>query len=88
MKVFLSMHIKKKDISFLFSNDTLWNNLEEPEILNANEFEELFAKTVTQPKKKALSEAYEKKAKARKVTHQLFNTFSVCAVCDLAARGR
>lgn len=56
--------------SFLFSNHTLWNNLEEPKILNANEFEELFAKTITQPKKKPLSEAYEKKAKARKVTHR------------------
>lgn len=57
-------------LSFLFSNDTLWNNLEEPKILNANEFEELFAKTITQPKKKPLSEAYEKKAKARKVTQR------------------
>lgn len=64
-------------ISLPFSNDTLWNKLEEPKILNAKEFEELFAKTVTQPKKKPLSEAYEKKAKARKVTHPVPFTFAI-----------
>lgn len=50
------------------SNNTLWNILEELKIVNANEFEDLFAKTTTQAKKKPLSEAYEKKAKAKKVT--------------------
>lgn len=46
---------------------TLWNTLEEPNIINASEFEDLFAKTTTQTKKKPLSEAYEKKAKTRKI---------------------
>ncbi|KAA8583009.1 hypothetical protein FQN60_015555 [Etheostoma spectabile] len=48
-------------------NKTLWNILEEPDIINASEFEELFAKTTTQTKRKPLSEAYQKKAKARKI---------------------
>lgn len=42
--------------------------MEEPNIINASEFEDLFAKTTTQTKKKPLSEAYEKKAKTRKVS--------------------
>lgn len=50
------------------SNNTLWNVLEEPHIINATEFEDLFAKTTTKAKRKPLSEAYEKKAKAKKVT--------------------
>lgn len=74
-------------ISLPFSNDTLWNNLEEPKILNAKEFEELFAKTVTQPKKKPLSEAYEKKAKARKVTQPvpftLVISYSLRLMCNV-----
>lgn len=65
------------DISFLFSNNTLWKNLEEPKILNAKEFEELFAQTITHPKKKPLSEAYEKKAKAKKVTCQVTDFITV-----------
>lgn len=56
---------------FSLSNNTLWNVLEEPNIINASEFEDLFAKTTTQTKRKPLSEAYEKKAKARKVTHKI-----------------
>ncbi|XP_068199214.1 formin isoform X3 [Antennarius striatus] len=48
-------------------NNTLWNILEEPNIINTSEFEELFAKTTTQTKKKPLSEAYEKKTKAKKI---------------------
>ncbi|XP_068564522.1 formin [Cebidichthys violaceus] len=48
-------------------NKTLWNILEEPNIINSSEFEDLFAKTTTQTKKKPLSEAYEKKAKDRKI---------------------
>ncbi|XP_036003136.1 formin isoform X2 [Fundulus heteroclitus] len=46
---------------------SLWNVLEEPHIINANEFEDLFAKTTTVEKRKPLSEAYEKKAKAKKI---------------------
>lgn len=41
--------------------------MEEPKIVNACEFENLFAKSSTQNKKKPLSEAYEKKAKPKKV---------------------
>ncbi|KAM4529252.1 formin [Fundulus diaphanus] len=46
---------------------SLWNVLEEPHIINANEFEDLFAKTTTVEKRKPLSETYEKKAKAKKI---------------------
>ncbi|TMS11985.1 Formin [Larimichthys crocea] len=53
------------------NNNTLWNVLEEPDIINTSEFEDLFAKTTTQTKKKPLSEAYEKKAKARKIVKLL-----------------
>ncbi|XP_045551526.1 formin [Salmo salar] len=49
------------------NKDTLWNSLVEPDIINTTEFEDLFSKTTLQTKKKPLSEAYEKKAKARKV---------------------
>lgn len=49
------------------NTNTLWNRLEEPNIVNTSEFEDLFAKTTTQSKRKPLSEAYEKKAKARKI---------------------
>ncbi|KAF7656298.1 hypothetical protein LDENG_00043980 [Lucifuga dentata] len=49
------------------NNNTLWNHLEEPDIININEFEDLFAKATTQTKRKPLSEAYEKKVKARKI---------------------
>ncbi|XP_063757989.1 formin isoform X1 [Eleginops maclovinus] len=49
------------------SKSTLWNILEEPNIINPGQFEELFAKTITHTKRKPLSEAYEKKAKARKI---------------------
>lgn len=41
--------------------------MDEPKIVNANEFENLFGKSSTQSKKKPLSEAYEKKAKPKKV---------------------
>nr|XP_040015949.1 formin-like isoform X2 [Gasterosteus aculeatus aculeatus] len=47
-------------------NKTMWNMLEEPNI-NTSEFENLFAKTSSQTKKKPLSEAYQKKAKDRKI---------------------
>ncbi|XP_076023870.1 formin [Genypterus blacodes] len=49
------------------NNNTLWNSLEEAAIINTSEFEDLFAKTTAQIKRKPLSEAYEKKAKARKI---------------------
>ncbi|XP_016384671.1 formin [Sinocyclocheilus rhinocerous] len=48
-------------------NNILWSFLEEPEIINTNEFAELFAKATSPTKRKPLSEAYEKKTKARKV---------------------
>ncbi|XP_070776194.1 formin-like [Enoplosus armatus] len=49
------------------NNNTLWGSLEEPNLVNANEFEDLFSKATPQPKKKPLSDTYEKKAKAKKV---------------------
>lgn len=52
---------------FSHSNNTLWGSLEEPDITNTNEFEDLFSKATLQPKKKPLSDTYEKKAKAKKV---------------------
>ncbi|XP_022541409.2 formin [Astyanax mexicanus] len=48
-------------------NDTLWSSLKEPAIINTNEFAELFAKMSTPAKRKPLSEAYEKKVKAKKI---------------------
>lgn len=62
---------KKKDVSLSLSNNTLWNILEEPKIIDARDFEHLFAKTTTQTKRKPLSETYEKKAKARKVMRKI-----------------
>nr|XP_043904409.1 formin isoform X1 [Solea senegalensis] len=47
--------------------NTMWNVLEEPKIINTNAFEDLFAKITTHTKRKPLSEAYEKKAKSRKI---------------------
>lgn len=52
---------------FSHSNNTLWGSLDEPDITNTNEFEDLFSKATLQPKKKPLSDTYEKKAKAKKV---------------------
>ncbi|KAA0711618.1 Formin Limb deformity protein [Triplophysa tibetana] len=48
------------------NNGTLWNALEEPDIINTTEFEELFSKASVQPKKKPLSDTYEKKNKPKK----------------------
>lgn len=48
---------------------TLWESLEEPDILDTTEFEYLFSKDTTQEKRKPLSETYEKKSKAKKVFH-------------------
>lgn len=49
------------------NNNTLWGSLEEPNITNTNEFEDLFSKATLQPKKKPLSDTYEKKAKTKKL---------------------
>ncbi|XP_035241995.1 formin isoform X1 [Anguilla anguilla] len=49
------------------SNNTLWGSLEEPNIVDAQEFEDLFSKTTLQPKKKPLSDTFEKKVKAKKI---------------------
>ncbi|KAJ4939118.1 hypothetical protein JOQ06_028579 [Pogonophryne albipinna] len=48
------------------NNNTLWGSLEEPN-LDANEFEDLFSKATLQPKKKPLSDTFEKKAKTKKI---------------------
>ncbi|XP_066533933.1 formin [Hoplias malabaricus] len=48
-------------------NDTVWSSLKEPAIINTNEFAELFAKMSSPTKRKPLSEAFEKKAKAKKI---------------------
>ncbi|XP_051500904.1 formin [Myxocyprinus asiaticus] len=48
-------------------NNMMWSSLEEPDIINTNEFAELFAKATAPTKRKPLSEAYEKKGKAKKV---------------------
>ncbi|XP_073683598.1 uncharacterized protein [Garra rufa] len=49
------------------NNNTLWNSLEEPDIIDPKEFEELFSKAAIQAKKKPLSDSYEKKSKAKKI---------------------
>ncbi|XP_053330587.1 formin-1 isoform X2 [Spea bombifrons] len=49
------------------SNPTLWESLSEPNIADPKEFEDLFSKASLQPKKKPLSETYEKKTKAKKI---------------------
>uniref|UniRef100_A0A8C7Q1V1 Formin 1 n=1 Tax=Oncorhynchus mykiss TaxID=8022 RepID=A0A8C7Q1V1_ONCMY len=49
------------------NKNTLWNSLEEPDIINTTEFEDLFSKTTVQTKRKPLAEAYEKKSKAKKI---------------------
>ncbi|KAF1374981.1 hypothetical protein PFLUV_G00234670 [Perca fluviatilis] len=49
------------------NNNTLWGSLEEPNIVDANEFEDLFSKATLQPVKKPLADTYEKKAKTKKI---------------------
>ncbi|KAG7259068.1 hypothetical protein CRUP_026600, partial [Coryphaenoides rupestris] len=49
------------------SNNTLWGSLEEPPIADLREFEDLFSKATLQPRKKPLSDTYEKKAKTKKI---------------------
>ncbi|KGL72298.1 Formin, partial [Tinamus guttatus] len=46
---------------------TLWDSLEEPDLLDTTEFEYLFSKDTAQEKRKPLSETYEKKTKAKKI---------------------
>ncbi|XP_009688248.1 formin-1 isoform X2 [Struthio camelus] len=46
---------------------TLWDSLEEPDLLDTTEFEYLFSKDTAQEKRKPLSETYEKKMKAKKI---------------------
>jgi hypothetical protein len=57
-----------KSLSLVSSNNTLWGSLEEPDIVDTKEFEDLFSKATLQPKKKPLSDSYEKKAKTKKVS--------------------
>ncbi|CAL8314946.1 unnamed protein product [Lota lota] len=52
-------------------SDSLWNSLEPPSLINNEEFEDLFAKGMTQANRKPLAEAYEKKAKTRKIVKLL-----------------
>ena len=49
------------------SNNTLWGSLMEPDIVDTELFEELFSKATQQPKKKPLSDTFQKKTKAKKV---------------------
>ncbi|XP_048106058.1 formin-1 [Alosa alosa] len=49
------------------NDDTLWSSLEEPSIVDPFEFEDLFAKATLQTKRKPLSEAYERRSKAKKI---------------------
>uniref|UniRef100_A0A8C8RSH3 Formin 1 n=1 Tax=Pelusios castaneus TaxID=367368 RepID=A0A8C8RSH3_9SAUR len=49
------------------SRPTLWDSLEEPDIVDTGEFEYLFSKDAVQEKRKRLSESYEKKTKSKKI---------------------
>lgn len=53
------------------TNKTLWGTLKEPDIVNTNEFEDLFSKATIKEKKKPLSDTYEKKTKAKKIVKLL-----------------
>ncbi|XP_048852646.1 formin-like [Brienomyrus brachyistius] len=52
-------------------NNTLWSSLEEPPILNTKEFEDLFCKSIMQPKKKSLCKSYEEGPKVKKTVKLL-----------------
>uniref|UniRef100_A0A3B5KN78 Formin 1 n=1 Tax=Takifugu rubripes TaxID=31033 RepID=A0A3B5KN78_TAKRU len=71
MKPLYWNRIQIQDNKYVEYNNTLWGSLEEPHIANANEFEDLFSKATPQPKKKPLSDTYEKKAKAKKIVKLL-----------------
>nr|XP_025045249.1 formin-1 isoform X1 [Pelodiscus sinensis] len=66
MKPLYWTRIQIKDSSKT-SIPTLWDSLEEPDIVDTSEFEYLFSKNAVQEKRKRLSEAYEKKTKAKKI---------------------
>uniref|UniRef100_A0A8D0LD25 Formin 1 n=1 Tax=Sphenodon punctatus TaxID=8508 RepID=A0A8D0LD25_SPHPU len=66
MKPLYWTRIQIKDSSQTFVS-TLWESLEEPDILDTHEFESLFSKDTTHEKKKPLSDSYEKKTKAKKI---------------------
>uniref|UniRef100_A0A4W5N549 Formin 1 n=1 Tax=Hucho hucho TaxID=62062 RepID=A0A4W5N549_9TELE len=66
MEVYLPQS-QTKSVSLVSSNNTLWGSLEEPDIVDTKEFEDLFSKATLQPKKKPLSDTYEKKAKTKKI---------------------
>ncbi|XP_029457942.1 formin-like [Rhinatrema bivittatum] len=64
MKPLYWTRIQVKDSS---TDPNLWVSLEEPKILDPQEFEDLFCKAALQEKRKPLSETYEKKVKAKKI---------------------
>ncbi|KAJ3606332.1 hypothetical protein NHX12_025853 [Muraenolepis orangiensis] len=69
-------HPKKLDLTSIGLNlphlcDSLWNSLEQPSLVNSGEFEDLFAKVTQQAHRKPLSQAYQKKAKTRKIVKLL-----------------
>ncbi|XP_067414138.1 formin-like isoform X2 [Emydura macquarii macquarii] len=66
MKPLYWTRIQIKDSSKT-SMPTLWDSLEEPDIVDASEFEYLFSKDAVQEKRKRLSESYEKKTKSKKI---------------------
>nr|XP_008172879.1 formin-1 isoform X3 [Chrysemys picta bellii] len=66
MKPLYWTRIQIKDSSKT-SIPTLWDSLEEPDIVDTSEFEYLFSKDAVQEKRKRLSESYEKKTKAKKI---------------------
>ncbi|XP_078515576.1 formin-1 [Lissotriton helveticus] len=70
MKPLYWTRIQVKDDS-VSTKTTLWESLKEPSITDTQEFEELFSKASLQPKKKPLSDTYEKKAKAKKIVKLL-----------------
>uniref|UniRef100_A0A452IVM5 Uncharacterized protein n=1 Tax=Gopherus agassizii TaxID=38772 RepID=A0A452IVM5_9SAUR len=73
MKPLYWTRIQIKDSSKT-SIPTLWDSLEEPDIVDTSEFEYLFSKDAVQEKRKCLSESYEKKTKAKKV-YILFHNY-------------
>lgn len=68
------------------SNNTLWGSLKEPDIVSANEFEDLFSKAALQQKKKTLSDTYEKKAKTKQVLGRPSSLLCACVFSSFAMR--
>lgn len=64
---YIKIHVSIFLFFYLCSNKTLWGSLKEPDIVNTNEFEDLFSKATIKEKKKPLLDTYEKKTKAKKV---------------------